>query len=73
MLCKNGKQLAVGETVDVYEDPLTEERLEGRARITKIHAVRGNVAWCEVRFKGEGLAYPRQICVYTAEERIRRV
>lgn len=67
MLTKNGTQLEVGALVEIFEDPITEETLEGTAKIKVILAVRGMMAYCRVVFPDEREAYARAIQLHTVE------
>lgn len=60
------KTLLDGDTVNVFEDPLTEENLEGEATIKKVMSHHGlfngrTIYRCMVKFKGDKKHYSRKV------------
>ena len=43
----------VGAMVEVFEDPMTEHKHEGVAKVVNIHSKDNGVLDCDVQFKGE--------------------
>ena len=67
--------LEVGAMADIYEDPLTEQKLEGRAKLIKfvyremVNAGNGSMESWEVEFGGEPGSEPRVMrCILIPKE-----
>lgn len=50
-----------GACVEVFEDPLTEHRHEGIAKIVKIHSYKNGILDCDVRFNGKSEVVRRTV------------
>ena len=56
------RQLESGDIVTIYQDPITQKRYEGTAKlIERIHVYNHGTRWL-VRFEGEDQMTERMIC-----------
>ena len=58
--------MIAGDRVTVYEDPITEKKVEGRAEILEIIGEPiDNIQLCQVRFANDGFETTRQVKIKT--------
>lgn len=51
----------VGARVTVFEDPMTEHKIEGNAKVVKIYSKKNHVLDCDVQFDGDLEIVRRQV------------